>query len=300
MMSLLNYCIIINVTKVPLRLCLECQTLMCITCLGVQTSPHTYRAAAFSQTMSAANRELLKKAKNILTGCCHNCLILTSPDPTKQQLTQLKVKHLKAFLIRRDIPEVERCLEKADLVDLILENYGGRTHFAALEQERQRVEELRSNQRVHPADSPDHPPVIDSQADHPVLTSADQSREDSILSRTADSESKLTPDPSKISVTDFDSDSELESLSVKQLKTILVRNLVDYKGCKEKYELVDKVKMLWQSRKANQKLYEELLNPPGLTEGVPPTAEDREICKICMDSTIDCVLLNLRSHGDLY
>jgi len=53
------------------------------------------------------------------------------------------VKHLKAFLIRRDIPEVERCLEKADLVDLILENYGGRTHFAALEQERQRVEELR-------------------------------------------------------------------------------------------------------------------------------------------------------------
>jgi len=27
-------------------------------------------------------------------------------------------------------------------------------------------------------------------------------------------------------------------------------------------------------------------------EGVPPTAEDREICKICMDSTIDCVLLN--------
>jgi len=65
--------------------------LMCITCLGVQTSPHTYRTAAFSQTMSAANRELLKKAKNILTGCCHNCLILTSPDPTKQQLTQLKV-----------------------------------------------------------------------------------------------------------------------------------------------------------------------------------------------------------------
>jgi len=50
---------------------------------------------------------------------------------------------------------------------------------------------VQSNQRVHPADSPDHPPVIDSQADHPVLTSGDQSREDSILSRTADSESKL-------------------------------------------------------------------------------------------------------------
>ena len=68
---------------------------------------------------------------------------------------------------------------------------------------------------------------------------------------------------SKISLTEIDSIDEVENLTVKQLKIILTRNLVNYRGCKEKHELITKVKMLWQSRQDNQRLYEQLLNPPG-------------------------------------
>lgn len=39
--------------------------------------------------------------------------------------------------------------------------------------------------------------------------------------------------------------SDLEDLSVKQLKEILMLNRVDYKGCCEKNELIDRVYRLW-------------------------------------------------------
>lgn len=68
---------------------------------------------------------------------------------------------------------------------------------------------------------------------------------------------------SKISLSEIESHSEIENLNAKQLKIILTRNLVEYKGCKEKHELISRVKMLWESRKANQLLYEKLLNPQG-------------------------------------
>lgn len=43
--------------------------------------------------------------------------------------------------------------------------------------------------------------------------------------------------------------SELEDLTVKQLKEILVLNRVDYKGCCEKNELLERVKRLWNDCK---------------------------------------------------
>ncbi len=46
----------------------------------------------------------------------------------------------------------------------------------------------------------------------------------------------------------------IEDLSVRQLKEVLATNFVDYKGCVEKYELVDRVSRLWgDSNKNKQK-----------------------------------------------
>lgn len=41
------------------------------------------------------------------------------------------------------------------------------------------------------------------------------------------------------------SSSDLDDLSVKQLKEILMLNRVDFKGCCEKTELLERVKRLW-------------------------------------------------------
>lgn len=46
-------------------------------------------------------------------------------------------------------------------------------------------------------------------------------------------------------ITDFKSLDELSILSSKELKELLLLNRVDYKGCVEKIELLEKVNILW-------------------------------------------------------
>lgn len=41
-------------------------------------------------------------------------------------------------------------------------------------------------------------------------------------------------------------ESDLDNLNVKQLKDLLAMNRVDYKGCIERTELLERAKMLWQ------------------------------------------------------
>ena len=47
---------------------------------------------------------------------------------------------------------------------------------------------------------------------------------------------------------DLQHESQLKELSIKQLKIILQRNCIDYKGCIEKQELLDRVLRLWHAR----------------------------------------------------
>lgn len=46
-------------------------------------------------------------------------------------------------------------------------------------------------------------------------------------------------------LSDFETVEELNELSVKQLKELLTLNRVDYKGCVEKSELLDRATRLW-------------------------------------------------------
>lgn len=59
----------------------------------------------------------------------------------------------------------------------------------------------------------------------------------------------------KVQLMDIKEASELEYLSIKQLKNLLSTNRVDYKGCIERQDLLNKVSRLWQeynqSRKGN-------------------------------------------------
>lgn len=79
-----------------------------------------------------------------------------------------------------------------------------------------------------------------------------------------------------IKLSDIRESADLDVLSVKQLKEILMRNRVDFKGCCEKPELRERVLRLWldfKSIPSSEKL-----------------ASD-DLCKICMDAPIECVIL---------
>ena len=48
---------------------------------------------------------------------------------------------------------------------------------------------------------------------------------------------------------DLENESQIEELTVKQLKVVLKKNCIDFKGCVEKQELTERVKRLWTARK---------------------------------------------------
>ncbi|XP_059614335.1 E3 ubiquitin-protein ligase RNF34 [Phlebotomus argentipes] len=79
-----------------------------------------------------------------------------------------------------------------------------------------------------------------------------------------------------IRLDDITSSAELEKLSVKQLKEILMLNRVDFKGCCEKNELLERVMRLWNDHRTYPSA--DKLQPD-------------DLCKICMDAPIECVIL---------
>jgi len=70
---------------------------------------------------------------------------------------------------------------------------------------------------------------------------------------------------------------EVQELSVKQAKDILAMNRVNFKGVVEKDELLKHVSRLWKQEHRAQAEKDNL--------------EDSDLCKICMDNPVDCVML---------
>ncbi|KAL1401620.1 hypothetical protein pipiens_006475 [Culex pipiens pipiens] len=81
---------------------------------------------------------------------------------------------------------------------------------------------------------------------------------------------------SHLKLSDIKESADLDVLSVKQLKELLMLNRVDFKGCCEKPELRERVLRLWRDFKSIPSI-EKL------------TTDD--LCKICMDAPIECVIL---------
>lgn len=63
----------------------------------------------------------------------------------------------------------------------------------------------------------------------------------------------LSKKKARASLSDLSSLEEVEGMSVRQLKEILARNFVNYSGCCEKWELVEKVNRLYKENEENQK-----------------------------------------------
>ncbi|KAJ8725334.1 hypothetical protein PYW08_003517 [Mythimna loreyi] len=83
--------------------------------------------------------------------------------------------------------------------------------------------------------------------------------------------------PKQISLEQFSRASELDALNVKQLKELLVRNRVEYRGCLERRDLLERAKTLWRN---HAQYKDDIDNLPA-----------EECCKICMAAPLECVLL---------
>jgi len=78
-------------------------------------------------------------------------------------------------------------------------------------------------------------------------------------------------------LSEIESVEDLRELSTKQIKELLAMNRVNFKGCVEKNELLRILERLWRQEQRHKE------------EG--DTMDDDSMCKICMDSPIDCVML---------
>ena len=78
-------------------------------------------------------------------------------------------------------------------------------------------------------------------------------------------------------LTEINSAEDLQELSAKQMKDMLAMNRVNFKGVVEKQELLKIVERVWRQHVKSTEDKDNL--------------EDEDLCKICMDNQVDCVML---------
>lgn len=198
----------------------------------------------------------------------------------------MKVKDLRDYLSLHDI-STEMCREKEELVFLVLGQQPvisevDRTRAPTLPQafpEQQAFLTQPQSSTVPPTSPglPSSPAQVTS-----VPLAQHQETQQSI-----DSEDSFVPGR-RASLSDLTHLEDIEGLTVRQLKEILARNFVNYKGCCEKWELMERVTRLYKDQKGLQHLVSGNEDQNG---GAVPSGLEENLCKICMDSPIDCVLL---------
>ncbi|KAM3616138.1 uncharacterized protein V6R79_013042 [Siganus canaliculatus] len=212
---------------------------------------------------------------------CHTCQRFHGNLLQRAELMKLKVKELRDYLHLHEI-STHLCREKEELVELVLSRQSSpSSDFAP------GTPVTTPPEPLTPDPPPPEPPAEQPEAVAPPTDPAppepEVQDEDQISDQEPDQEAPVSG--RRASLSDLSSPDDIEALSVRQLKEILARNFVDYKGCCEKWELMERVSRLYQN-------HQDLLaaNVVNASESGGRPAEDN-LCRICMDSPIDCVLL---------
>ncbi|XP_056612131.1 E3 ubiquitin-protein ligase rififylin isoform X1 [Triplophysa dalaica] len=232
---------------------------------------------------------------------CHTCQRCHGILFQRAELMKLKVKDLRDYLHLHEIA-TQMCREKEELVELVLGQHTPTSEMHI---------PLPTNIHLDQQQTPGVPVITASPSGNNGVTELgpqDQAPEDeqslSVAEVTtesdmdtdlhveqelqsSDSEEVFAPGR-RASLSDLRAAEDIEDLSVRQLKEILARNFVDYKGCCEKWELMERVKRLFQDQKDLQTIISNAMEGTDTGTGMPG---EENICKICMDSPIDCVLL---------
>lgn len=220
---------------------------------------------------------------------------------------KMKVKDLRDYLSLHDI-STDMCREKEELVSLVLGqqpviSQEGRTQVPPLGPDfpEQQAFLAQPHTSAVPPTSPGLPsaPPGQAQGRQQANGHVSQDQEEPVyLERTArapaedetqsvDSEDSFVPGR-RASLSDLTDLEDIEGLTVRQLKEILARNFVNYKGCCEKWELMERVTRLYKDQKGLQHLVCSAEDQNG---GAVLSSLEENLCRICMDSPIDCVLL---------
>ncbi|XP_012721763.2 E3 ubiquitin-protein ligase RNF34 isoform X3 [Fundulus heteroclitus] len=241
---------------------------------------------------------------------CATCHLLKATAFHRARLMRLRVRDLRQYLRLRNI-STDTCREKEDLVDLVLghrdveaveedeeeeedddeeeeedEEEAGDPNTASLLSRSHRTPTPPSTQpaselsAASPEESHSRSESPDGNQDSGDITPVPLLNSDS--SEQTPQTSPQTRDGARASLSDISSARDIKGLSVRQLKEILARNFVNYSGCCEKWELVERVSRLYREKEKNSKSY---------GEKCPLTLQDDNLCRICMDAVIDCVLL---------
>ncbi|XP_060079709.1 E3 ubiquitin-protein ligase RNF34-like [Ylistrum balloti] len=256
---------------------------------------------------------------------CNTCKVLMSGKFTRSDLMKWKVKELRILLNKRNV-STNTCKEKHDLIDLLFINFAksptqesaevedleslsrqpsslsGSTISSGGTQDTNNTNHFSATQNSSPPQPP-QPPGPESETDREERLRQRQEQEmrqamfrQEIFGEDEEEEvpqGTATPRV-RMNLAEIKTLEDVDNLTVRQLKEVLVTNFVNYKGCCEKPELVDKVKRLWKEHKTNEQKVKDLDSTETKdTKGEPVTGEKPEddICKICMDAAIDCVLL---------
>ncbi|KAG9265049.1 E3 ubiquitin-protein ligase rififylin isoform X1 [Astyanax mexicanus] len=240
---------------------------------------------------------------------CHTCHRFHGTMFERAELMKLKVKDLRDYLHLHEVP-TQMCREKEELVDLVLGQHTPTSDTStptplndltpSSEQEAPSVPTPATTQPQHqPRTGSSATTEVPSQsqatgdeqspsvAEEPAHIEVETELQGEQESQSSDSEEVLPPGR-RASLSDLNSVEDIEALSVRQLKEILARNFVNYKGCCEKWELMERVTRLYHDQKDLQNLVSNTSDGTDTTVG--PSGEEN-LCKICMDSPIDCVLL---------
>ncbi|CAG9769893.1 unnamed protein product [Ceutorhynchus assimilis] len=260
----------------------------------------------------------LKRKDGVLH--CEVCLILIKRPPDPLKLMDLRVKDLRDYLNKNNI-STYGLVEKSELVDLfcnkcipekqrkgvdkLTANFGDplRPINGFLNNIESVITEHRHGSRPTtvpappiPRDpqtssnfaTPYHRPGPTPPQSTPLLNvtpapSAPSFEPSPVEQPTTSQTPEITPESSPVSqrhpkLEDFDNAENLSELSSKQLKILLSFNRVEYRGCIEKGELLERAQRLWEDNNKNKDL--------------PDNTPSEELCKLCMDAPLDCVLLD--------
>lgn len=278
------------------KMCRECERYFCSRCV---------------------HRLSLKGQKKETFRQCKKCRILLTGSFTRQELIRWKVKDLKCLLMKRNI-STDGCREKQELIDLIVINFGHMTKNDDIE-ERSDTESVISVDSQGQTPRPPQPTnsvpsSMPGQVPQPTTSprqETDNERAARLRQRQQEElqQSEALPRPvinsdpdhnkekkdavpvKKIHISDINSLEDIDNLTVKDMKALLFRSFVDYKGCVEKDELKKKVEMLWKEHKANEEKAKKLDEPVAAENSGNGKSPEDEVCKICMDAMVDCVLL---------
>ncbi|XP_054598359.1 E3 ubiquitin-protein ligase rififylin isoform X1 [Nothobranchius furzeri] len=236
---------------------------------------------------------------------CHTCQRFYGNLLQRAELMKLKVKELRDYLHLHEV-STHLCREKEELVELVLSQQASPS--SSFTPDTPIIDPATATSNL-PDDlltsNPPMPRISDPPTDVPIPASSTPEPEALLPeSETPPPEPTLQDEDQnwdseeaavsgrRASLSDLNNVEDIEELSVRQLKEILARNFVNYKGCCEKWELMERVTRLYQDQQ--NLLAVTLVNAADCSEsghGSAPPGLEENLCKICMDSPIDCVLL---------